>query len=177
MYKYLVVIDYDQKRIDLYYLQYSANSMKIFVNTISGKTITILVEPSDSISHLMYKIQEIEGIPVIHQLLMYAGNHLEVGRSLTDYNIQDEDIIYLARQEATFQVIIKMEYNRTITYDVEPDTTGAQLSLRLSKDTGIREEELRMIYGKRQVKDNDTVASLNIQNVDVIRMLFHPIYN
>ena len=72
--------------------------MQIFVERITGKTITLEVEPSDTIEYVKEKIQDKEGIIPIDQQLLFDGTILQDQRNLSDYNIQ---------RDATLNLVIR----------------------------------------------------------------------
>lgn len=83
------------------------SAMQIFVKTLTEKTITLDVEPSNTIEEVKVKIQDKEGIPAYNQELIFAGNRLADNKTLADLNIQKESTLHLVNIDITWDSVEK----------------------------------------------------------------------
>ena len=69
--------------------------MQIFIQTLYGKTVTLGVDPSDTIENVKVMIQDKEGIPPDRMRLVWIDVQLENHRTLESYNIQEESTFFM----------------------------------------------------------------------------------
>ena len=150
--------------------------MQIFVKTLTGKTILLNIEPSETIENVKSLIETLEGVPKEHQRLI-AGKYLKNNKTISDYKIQNLATIYMSLiLRSSMQIIIKTFSSKTIL-NVNPFEPIANIKNQIEDNKGIKIKNQRLLFHGKDLEDEKTLNDYNINSGAIINLVYKPFNN
>ena len=146
--------------------------MQVFVKTLSGQTVTVDCEPSDTVFEFKQKLAiKIKTLPSA-QRAIFEGHYLQDEQGLEQSQIKTGSIVFVTpKQGGGMQVQIKTLTGKTYDVDCEPSDTFADIKQRICETEGIPVDQQRMISKGRCCIDEVTLKDFGIVKGDTIHLV------
>lgn len=144
----------------------------VFIKTLTGRTIMVMVGPRDTVAQVKRKIERQEGIPAGHQRLVFVGEQLRDHHRLLDYRIEHESTVHLVlRSGDSYEVFVDTPGGRSHTFEVLPTDNLAYIKNRLRERDGIPLDIMELYLGEQKlVDDSATLREIGVTAGSLLRL-------
>ena len=142
----------------------------IQINIVNDKNILIDAKLSDKVGIIKEKIKDKENIIQSRCELIFEGKILEDNKSLDDYNINEESIIYF-KYYKQIEIILKINKEKEISLIVELKDTIFKLKQRINNIEGIFPNRYKLKFNEIELdNDEETLEDYDIKNGNIINL-------
>ena len=150
--------------------------MQIFVKTLTGKTITLEVEASDTIENVKAKIQDKEGIPPDEQQLLFDGQELDFF-TVSDFMYSNRWaaallIVLRIRMRYRMTIFVKIRTGKTITLKVYAGDTIEIVKAKFQDEEGIPPEQQQLRFAGQELEYGRTLSDYNIHKEATLEIVY-----
>ena len=149
------------------------NGILIHIQSKSRGKLKYSFRPNTKIEYIKQKISEYTDLPTEIQILSYNDIELKNENALMDYNVQNKSTINLIfRAKNGIIIFIRRPTGKIIPLDISISTKISQIKELIHEKDNLPIEHQKIKYCGKELDDNDTLLSLNIQPGDFIEAIF-----
>lgn len=145
--------------------------MSIFVKKLTGESIKLEVENTDTIGRVKVKIQDNFDHPTYHMHLDFDGKQLEDTRKVEEYNIQNGSTLHLNIIIPKMHIVVKSLIGKVITLEVESSNTIDMIKAEIQKIESIPTKQQKLVFAGRLLENGRNLADYNIHNGDTLYLV------
>ena len=147
--------------------------MLLFVKTLTGKTLTVNIDPLDTIRDLKNKIKEKEGLPISQQCLVAAGKQLDNNLPVSTCNIQNQSVLHLVLRvpsHGPVQITVVGVNGKDLQFDLTLGDTIEAVKERIQTQEGIPSGQQTLLFNGERLDEDRTLASYDVTDGATLRL-------
>ena len=142
----------------------------ITVNTMDGKQIKFMVDPSEKLRNIKVQLEQESGLSANNQKLFMHGEELaDDNKTAADCGIKKGSNLDL--EPKSIKVTVEMPDGKSVSVDVKPSDTSDSIKAKIEKETGMAApRQVLKFDGKELPSDGSTVKAMGIREGSAIKV-------